>query len=84
MMLEPTLVYLVSRELQASYAASIAITMVIPFAMNVITLPMWARYLDRVHVAEFRARQNALWVIGILVLWWGAVVGSLWWLPSGA
>ena len=83
MMLEPILVYLVTRQLHASYAASIAITMLIPFSMNVLTLPLWARYLDRVHVAEFRARQNAVWVIGILFLWWGAVEGSLWWLAAG-
>jgi MFS family permease len=83
MMLEPILVYLVTRQLHASYAASIAITLLIPFSMNVLTLPLWARYLDRVHVAEFRARQNAVWVLGILILWWGAVEGSLWWLAAG-
>jgi MFS family permease len=55
MMLEPALVYLVSRQIGASYIASIGIMMIIPFTLNVLTLPLWARYLDRVHVAEFRA-----------------------------
>jgi MFS family permease len=83
MMLEPALVYLVSKQLGASYIVSIGIIMIIPFAMNVITLPLWGRYLDRVHVAEFRARQNALWVLGVLIMFWGALTGSLAWIAAG-
>ncbi|HTO56144.1 MAG TPA: MFS transporter, partial [Pseudomonadales bacterium] len=83
MMLEPALVYLVSKQLGASYFVSIGIVMIIPFAMNVLTLPLWGRYLDRVHVAEFRARQNALWTFGVLVMFWGALTGSLAWLAAG-
>jgi MFS family permease len=77
MMLEPALVYLVSKQLGGSYIVSIGIITIIPFAMNVLTLPLWGRYLDRVHVAEFRARQNALWVGGVLIMFWGALTGSL-------
>ncbi|NJN52308.1 MAG: MFS transporter [Gammaproteobacteria bacterium] len=83
MMLEPALVYLVTRQMGASYVASIGITMIIPFLLNLTTLPFWARYLDRVHVAEFRARQNAGWVVGVLVMFWGAYTLSLWWLAIG-
>lgn len=83
MMLEPALVYLVSRQMGASYVASIGITMIIPFLLNLTTLPLWARYLDRVHVTEFRARQNAGWVVGVLVMFWGAWTMSLWWLAAG-
>ncbi len=83
MMLEPVLVYLVSRQLGASYIVSIGIIMIIPFSMNLITLPLWGRYLDRVHVAEFRARQNALWVGGVLIMFWGALTGSLAWIAAG-
>ncbi|MEZ5560487.1 MAG: MFS transporter [Pseudomonadales bacterium] len=79
MIIEAPLVYLVTRTLNASYTESIAITMVIPFAVSVLTLPMWARYLDRVHVAEFRARQSVLWVASQLVLWGGALAGSVLW-----
>jgi MFS family permease len=80
MMLEAPLVFLVTRELHATYTESIAITMVIPFAVSVVTLPLWARYLDRVHVAEFRARQSVLWIVSQLVLWFGALSGSLLWI----
>jgi MFS family permease len=83
MMLEPALVYLVSRQIGASYLVSIGITMIIPFAFTLITLPFWARFLDRVHVAEFRARQNSLWVIGILIMFVGAWQMSLAWLAAG-
>ncbi len=83
MMLEPPLVYLVSKQLVASYVVSIGIVMLIPFTLNLATMPFWARYLDRVHVAEFRARQNAAWVIGVLVMFWGAWSFSLEWLAVG-
>ena len=83
MMLEPPLVYLVSRQISASYFASVAIIMLIPFVLNLVTMPFWARYLDRVHVAEFRARQNALWVIGVLFMLLGAWQLSLLWLAVG-
>ena len=83
MMLEPPLVYLVSKQIGASYVVSIGIVMLIPFTLNLATMPLWARYLDRVHVAEFRARQNALWVVGVLVMFWGALSLSLAWLALG-
>jgi MFS family permease len=83
MMLEPALVYLVSRQIGASYLVSIGITMIIPFLVTLLTLPWWARYLDRVHVAEYRARQNSLWVIGILITFFGAWQLSLVWLAIG-
>ena len=82
MILEAPLVFLVTRELHASYTESITITMVIPFAVSVVTLPLWARYLDRVHVAEFRARQSVLWILSQLVLWFGALSGSLLWIAA--
>ncbi len=83
MMLEPALVYLVSKQLRGSYLVSIGIIMIIPFAMNIVTLPLWGRYLDRVHVAEFRARQNALWTFGVLIMFWGALTSSLAWIAAG-
>lgn len=83
MMLEPPLVYLVSKQLGASYVVSVGIVLLIPFTLNLTTLPLWARYLDRVHVTEFRAKQNALWVIGVLIMFWGAWNFSLAWLALG-
>lgn len=82
MIIEAPLVYLITRELNAGYTQSIAMTMVIPFAVSVITLPLWAGYLDRVHVSEFRARQSVLWILSQILLWAGAVLGSLWWVGA--
>lgn len=83
MALEPPLVLLVSQQIGASYFASIGVVMLIPFVLNLATLPIWARHLDRVHVAEFRERQNALWVLGVLVMFVGAWQLSLGWLVLG-
>jgi len=83
MMLEPPLVYLISKQIGANYATSIGIVLIIPFLLNFTTIHLWARYFDRVHVTEFRARQNALWVIGTLVMFWGAFQLSLVWLALG-
>ncbi len=82
MIIEAPLVYLITRQLDAGYTQSIAMTTVIPFAVSVITLPLWAGYLDRVHVAEFRARQSILWIVSQLLLWLGAILGSLWWIGA--
>jgi MFS family permease len=80
MIIEAPLVYLVTRELNASYTVSIALMMVIPFAVSMVTLPAWGNYLDRVHVAEFRARQSVLWIVSQALLWLGALYGSLVWI----
>lgn len=83
MMLEPPLVYLVSKQIGASYFASIGVVMLIPFLLQLATIPLWARYLDRVHVAEFRAKQNMVWALGILAMAVGAWQLSLTWLVIG-
>ena len=83
MMLEPPLVYLISKQIGANYATSIGIVLIIPFLLNFTTIHLWARYFDRVHVSEFRARQNALWVIGTWVMCGGAISLSLFWLAVG-
>ena len=83
MLIEAPLVFLVTRELQASYTMSIMITMVIPFAVSLVALPLWALYLDKVHVAQFRARQSILWVVAQILTLVGAYLGSFAWLIFG-
>jgi hypothetical protein len=80
MLIEAPLIFLITRELSASYATSIGLTMVIPFAVSLLSLPLWARYLDRVHVAQFRARQSILWVLAQVLTLVGALFGSIAWL----
>jgi hypothetical protein len=69
MMIEPAVVVLVSRELMADASTSVALITVVPVALGVLLLPLWAVYVDRVHVAEFRARHSWLWAISQAVAW---------------
>jgi MFS family permease len=83
MMIEAPLIYLVSRELQASYLTSIALTLGIPLGLSMVTLPLWAVYVDRVHISEFRARTSWIWVVAQVFTWVGAVQASLAWIAVG-
>ncbi len=83
MMIEAPLIYLVSHQLEASYTTSIALMLAIPLGFSLLTLPLWAAYLDRVHISEFRARHSWIWVVAEVVTWYGAVRGSLLWIGLG-
>lgn len=83
MMIEAPLIYLVSRELQASYMASIALTQAIPLGLSVVMMPLWAAWLDRVHVLDFRAGHSWLFTFSTLLTWTGALAGSLWLIGAG-
>jgi MFS family permease len=78
MLVEAPVLYLVSRQMGASYAESIAVTTVIPLAFSVITIPFWAVYLDRVHVSAFRAAHAWVFSLSQVLLWVGAFTQSLW------
>ena len=52
MLIEAPLIFLITRELSAS-CPSIGLTMVIPFAISLLSLPLWARYLDRCTLHSF-------------------------------
>ena len=80
MLIEAPLIFIITRQMQASYTESIALTMVIPFAVSLLSMPLWANYLDRVHVAQFRSRQSVLWILAQLLTMLGAVLGSFVWL----
>ena len=80
MLIEAPLIFIVTRQMDASYTASIMIIMVIPFAVSLVSMPVWAAYLDRVHVAQFRSRQSVLWVIAQMLTMVGAALESLAWL----
>ncbi len=78
MMTEAPLLYLVSREMSASYAESIGIMITIPFALSVVAIPFWASYLDRVHVSSFRSVHSWVFALAQTLLWVGALWHSLW------
>ena len=78
MMLIPSMVHLISHELRATYVVSFLLLSIAPLMLSVLTMPMWSYFLDRVHVTEFRARQSVLWIVEFVLLWGGALAGSLW------
>ncbi len=77
MMIEAPVIYLVSRQMGASYAESIAVTTVIPLLLSVVSIPFWAMYLDRVHVAEYRASHAWSFTASQVLLFAGAATQSL-------
>jgi len=54
-------------ELRAGYALSILLTQVIPIFVAILTIPMWARFLDRVHIIHFRAYHSWYFVAAMIV-----------------
>ncbi|MFW6060019.1 MAG: MFS transporter [Phycisphaeraceae bacterium] len=45
------------------YFTAIALTVTIPMGVAVLTMPLFARYFDRVHIAAFRSFQAKWWVV---------------------
>lgn len=62
------------------YAKSILITTTIPMAVAMMTVPVWARYLDGVHIARFRTRQALFWITSQFGTWLAGISGIFWWL----
>ena len=77
MMIEAPILWLVSRQLDAGATWSVVVLQGLPLAFSALSLPFWGPYLDRVHVARFRARSGWIWVAAQLLVWVGAVTGSL-------
>jgi hypothetical protein len=83
MMIEPAVVYAVSREMGANYGTSVALVVVVPTLLSVGTLPLWAGWVDRMHAAEFRAKHSWLWVVSQAVMGVGTLLGSVFWIGFG-
>lgn len=61
-----------TKGLPAEWFTAITLSTALPMLFAVATLPYWSRYLDRVHVADFRGVQ-AWWWIGNQALNWVAI-----------
>ncbi|MEM6551743.1 MAG: hypothetical protein AAF750_06420 [Planctomycetota bacterium] len=53
------------------------LTVTLPFVCAGLTLPLWARYLDRVHILEFRTRHVVLFAAVQLVYGLAATTGLI-------
>lgn len=72
---EVVLIYLIAEMtagLSIEYMLSILLSTAIPMSLAVLTMPMWARQMDRMHIAEFRGRQGWCWIVNQIVNWVGA------------
>ncbi len=86
MMGEIVLIYVVAdmtRHLANGYFVAIGLTTALPMIVSVLTLSLWARQLDHMHIARFRAKQSWWWIADQLTNWVSLYFGSLW-LLAGA
>jgi len=77
---EAVLIYYVAQLTEGwrlEYQASVLVTAVLPFLLATVTMPLWAKLMDRMHIIKFRTRHTWMWVIALVVVWAGAVWGSL-------
>ncbi len=83
MMVEPVLIYMAAKETQSlagGFFLGLMLTHGIPTLLMVLTLPLWARRLDAIQIAQFRVEQAWLWTASQLIIWIGAVwAGPTWW-----
>lgn len=79
MMYTPALVVMVSTEMtnrQEQYVLATFIVQVLPLLTSLIAAQAWAPLFDRVHVTRFRIYQMGVAVLGLLLLFVGAMLGN--------
>lgn len=69
----------VTRSMPRSFFMSILLTAGIPFFLTTLTLPAWARLLDRVHIASFYSAQIWMYIAYQVLAWAGLYFGT--WIP---
>ncbi len=67
-MLTPVLVITLRERFHFGYLPSILVVTSIPAAVNALTVPIWARLLDRAHVVHFRSIHGWAFVLAACVL----------------
>ncbi len=80
MMLQPPLVFLVSRRLtdpDRDYMLATVVLQIIPMLTSVIALPLWAPLFDRIMISKFRVIQGVTWLCAQITILAGAYFMSL-------
>lgn len=67
-----------NRGFELGYGQSVALTQVIPAAVPIVVIPLWARLLDRAHIITFRSVHAWFFVVAHTVTGIGFLSGSLW------
>jgi MFS family permease len=78
-MLAPVVIKIVAERaahLDDSVGIATALTHTLPSLLMLCTFPLWAKLLDRVHVASFRVRQGSLWIVSFALMYIGVTITS--------
>jgi MFS family permease len=74
----PTLVISLRDEFGFSRFGSVLVVSSVPYAMTLVAMPFWRRFLDRTHVVAFRAVHSWTFVAASLFYTLGALTHSVW------
>lgn len=71
-------VIIAKQQFNLDYLPGILLTQVVPMAMMPLTIPLWAKLLDSVHVIQFRAIHSWLFVVTMLLALIAGQTSTLW------
>jgi MFS family permease len=80
---EVVVIYMIAKMtsgMSLEYLVSILLSTVIPMLITTLTLPLWAKMFDGMHVIRFRISGGWLWMVAQLCYFMGAMTGTLIWL----
>ncbi|MEN0020282.1 MAG: MFS transporter [Planctomycetota bacterium] len=60
------------------YLEGMLINTAVPLVLMASTVPLWAKFVDRVHIVEFRAVHSWVFVVALLAMSWGLHTDQLW------
>ena len=78
------LVVILTEQLEVSRLVQVLVTTTIPLLALAAFTPVWARFLDRVHILDYRARHSWMFVATMALFVPGALFGQLWLFVLGA
>lgn len=78
LMLLAPLIVILDQQFGLGYSGSITITQTVPLIAIILGIPLWTRFLDRVHIVRFRALHSWVFVVAQGLILLGSV---LHWLP---
>lgn len=73
----PVFIIALEERFQRSYSESLLLAQIIPLALPILTIPLWARLLDRMHIVRFRVYHSWLFVLANLLMWIGFLAPNL-------
>jgi len=78
------LVVILTEQLGVSRLVQVLVTTTIPLLALAAFTPVWARFLDKVHILDYRARHSWMFVATMALFVPGAIFGKLWLFGLGA